>query len=178
MGIFGKIGFILAKPGEFFEDLRWEEQSIKSAFLYVLVLGLFFQAIGVYIDFQFAKRTLLSALIAHAVGYIALILSYFLFAGLLHLLVLLFRGEGTYTNSYQAYAYSATPHLLFGWTLWIALASKIQWIGFVVRLIDVYSLVLLIVALQKSQKLSIGRAMLTGVILAVIMLPLAYFAGM
>lgn len=112
---------ILIHPDKFFEDLK-QENSIGLALLYYTTL----YSISMIFSLLLVGIPLfsLSALMPSTSGYIAIlfiaiyligILASFVVAGFLHVWAIIFGGKGSYTKTYQAYAYSVTPAFVFGW---------------------------------------------------------------
>ncbi len=91
-------------------------------------------------------------------GYGAMLLLSFVFAGLLHGWILLFGGKEKYAKTYQLYIYSSTPGYVFGW---------IPFIGYFAL---IYDLILLIIGTQKVHKISPMKSILMYVIPAVLLI--------
>jgi len=84
----------------------------------------------------------------------------FLYSGLIHALIIAFKGEGTYSSSYNVYAYSMIPYLIL---------SVVPMVGF---LAIIYSIILMIIGLSKVHNLSKGKAALACLLPAVLVIGL------
>lgn len=169
----------MLEPARFFDTLK-KETGVKTAFLYLLILGLWSAVLGLLVNLLFKDYSynlmskFLSKIAISAVplvqqttgqtifwgvlGYGLILVLGFIFAGILHGWILLFGGKEKYAKTYQLYIYSATPGLVLGW---------IPFIGF---LTWIYDLVLLIIGTQKVHKISPMKSILMYVIPAVLLI--------
>ncbi len=164
-----KIKRVLLDPLIFFDSLK-QEIGIKSAFTYLLVLSLFSAVMGLIIgqffqdyyydliakiygfSFPKPKYTSYSLISITFLGYTVRLLGSFIFAGILHVWILIFGGKASYSKTYQVYVYSRTPAFIFGW---IPFFSFFTWI---------YDLILLILGTQKIHNISKTKSILMYVI--------------
>src|SRR3989344_4900264 len=188
MGMFSNVGRVIAEPARFFEHLRWEEQGIKSAFLYILAFGFFFALLRLSIGLMFhaLPDTAFATVAAKMAGFSASYSSYytlalvflvlggyvlsipisFVYGALLHVWILIFGGKGRYAQSYQLYAYASIPSMIFGW------------IPYLLPFAIIYNVILMIVGTHHLHQLSKLRSalifiiplLLIGVIFGIFML--------
>jgi len=169
MNIIDKIVNILTRPFEFFKGLK-KEKGIKEAFIYFAVLSLLFTVLATIFGLlmQTFTTNVVSKLFGFAVpkeelstGWIAFwaVIGYFVglglsfvWAGLLHVWILIFGGKGDYTKTYQLSVYAQTPKFVLGWFPFI---SYVIWI---------YDVILLIIGTEKVHDVSKLRAILMYVI--------------
>jgi len=140
MGVFRKIGAVISRPSEFFEDAISE--NIAPAFSYaaliyaiyfilltpVLLVGaIFIETPAFLIDMGLstAEIALLLVLIL-ILGYLVKLIFTFILAALFHMWCLLWGAIGDYTDSYKAVVYAITPTALLGWTI-VLLPITIIW---------------------------------------------------
>lgn len=91
----------------------------------------------------------------------------FVYTGLYHLFVKLFDGKGSFEDTFKALAYAASP-LLLGFLI------------FFNYLLAIYSVILMVIGIQRLHKLSLGRAVAAvlipiGIIAAVVMAVYFFF---
>jgi hypothetical protein len=161
---------ILLKPSKFFSSLTSFDSYFSLCFFSTVTfwLSLLFQSTITYFRHQlgmgpnpFEKITLISGLIGVLViGIVVpLVLSVMLFisAGLFHLFVMLFRGNGNYKGTFAVLVFSGTPYLF----------SPIPYVGPIVSFIWVSAL--FIIGLKHVHGMSTLKAVLTdlGVVLTV-----------
>jgi len=169
MNIIDKIINVLTRPFEFFKDLK-KEKGIKDAFVYLALLSLIMVVLGTVLGLfmQSFSTDLFSRLIGItlpqqeiSIGWVTFvaIMSYglnlglsFVWAGILHVWILIFGGKADYTKTYQLMVYAKTPKMLFGWFPFI---SSVIWI---------YDLILLIIGTEKVHDISRLRSILMYVI--------------
>ena len=82
----------------------------------------------------------------------------FLWAGILHVWILIFNGKQDYSKTYQLYVYTRTPRFVFGW------------IPFVNFFVGIYSLILLIYGTTEVHKIKFRTSALMYIIPYVICL--------
>lgn len=170
--ILDKIKKILTGPVKFFTRMK-QEKGIEGALIYLLILSLFYIILASVIGsaFQQYSYSIMSKLfdvnlprphytgymlvLLAILGYLLIIASSFIAAGILHAWILIFGGKGSYTKTYQLYVYSRTPHFIFGWIPFVSFAA---WI---------YDLILLIIGTEKIHKINRTRAILMYVIPAI-----------
>ena len=162
--IFYQVKQVLSEPARFFKQLK-TETGIKSAFTYLLMLGLWNSALGLLVTLLFNDysynlifRKVLSTITSPGaflpqpttgetifwgvLGYGLLLGLSFIKVGILHGWICLFGGKEKYAKTYQLYIYSSTPAFVLGW---------IPFIGFFTW---IYDMVLLIIGTQKIHKIS------------------------
>jgi len=89
-------------------------------------------------------------------NYVQLLISTFIFAGIVHLFAILFKGQGKYEDTYKSLVYGSAPILMFGWIPFFAIIPVL------------YSLFIEIKGITKLHNVSMGRAaaiVLTPIIL-------------
>lgn len=164
--IITRIGEVLTQPTKFFKKLK-KEKGIQAALLYFMLLSLVGTILGGIGSFfflsYFPHMTFMqgfSGMPMHSLYFPSfLIVSYvlgialsFLFAGIVHIWLMIFGAKVTYDKTYQVWIYSRTPSLLLGW------------IPFVSILTFIYSLILLIIGTQEVHKFSQTKAILVYVV--------------
>lgn len=92
-------------------------------------------------------------------GFLISLLISFIYSGLVHAIIVAFKGEGTYLGTYRVYAYSMVPFLLL---------NLIPFIGF---LSIIYSFILMIIGVSKLHNISKGKSALAC------LLPLIFIIG-
>ncbi len=147
-----KIKYIFTDPDFFFEKVK-EEKGILNSFLFYLLLLVFFSVLGTFSylllanlagsDLLFLGFLSTGALFFGMVGSIAIS---FIYAGLVFLFAWLFKGKGSYVDTYNVYAYSMTPYVM---------GSVIPFLG---TLLLIYFLILATIGISKVHDLSKGKA--------------------
>ena len=84
----------------------------------------------------------------------------FVYSGLIHALIIAFKGEGTYFSSYNVYTYSMIPYLIL---------SVVPMVGF---LAIIYSIILMIIGISKVHNISKEKAALACLLPAVVVIGL------
>lgn len=168
-GFWDKIKYVFSDPNLFFEKIKLE-QGIKNSILMYAIVGAFFSVIS--FAFTFGMISLMAGgygglglygFFNPALPFVILIIGLamtFLYSGLIHAIMIAFKGEGTYTNSYNVYAYSMIPYLIL---------SVIPMVGF---LAIIYSIVLMIIGISKVHNVSRGKAALACLLPAVLVIGL------
>jgi hypothetical protein len=168
MDLFKRIKKILTQPAKFFTDIR-KEKGLGNAFVYLSILALFAVVLGSIIGY-FMQPFMLSLwtkmlgfelpenimmqysfflfFIFALIGYGVTLLLSFVWAGILHVWILIFGGKGDYIETFKLSVYSRTPSFILGW---------IPFVGYVIW---IWSLVLLIIGTQKMHQISRLRAIL------------------
>lgn len=174
---FLKLKSVLFSPSQFFESVSEEQgflHSIKFLVLTVLLSSVllsisfviallvipsfaFIGALfGVLLPGAFASLLILQALFIFVFFAIfgSLVLPLFLFiaAGILHLFVKLFRGQGNYVETYKVIAYSSAP-MLPG-----IIISFIPIVGSLA--VSIWQIILLVIGISSLHQISKGKAFL------------------
>ncbi|HIH25998.1 YIP1 family protein [Candidatus Woesearchaeota archaeon] len=172
---------VLTKPTQYFKNIQ-KEQGVKNAFIYYAVFSLIFIVVvsivgyfaqGLYLKFysmigldsiaqftknSYATQSMLFIFIMNLIAYPFMLGFSFLWAGILHVWILIFNGKQSYSKTYQLYVYTRTPRFLLGW------------IPFVNFFIGIYSLILLIYGTVEVHKIKFRTSVLMYVIPYVICL--------
>lgn len=153
---------IVLDPVKFFRALK-KEGGIPQAFVfYAMILGVFVVlAFVVSVVQSIVMGTLMGGalLVAMWVGVYAVALGFsFVSAGLLHVWIWLFGGRARFEKTYQLFAYSSTPGLLLGWIPLVGMLGSI------------WNLVLLVIGVQETHKVSFMRALVMFVIIPIVFL--------
>jgi len=169
MHIIDTIAKLFSKPRDFFKGIR-KEKTIKDAFFINLIFGLFYCVILMIFLFLMVsffrmftpagKNTfpMYILFILVAVWFVLVIIFNFIWAGILHVWILIFGGKKGYKQTYQLSIYSSIPTYLLGWFPLIGLFAS------------VYSVYLLIIGTQEVHGISKMKSILMYVI------PIAVFA--
>ena len=180
MGYFQTWKRVMFNPTEFFNELPKTVQLKEPSWFYIKTNAM---VMGVVYFFMILILAFFGALLAAApaqngttdllggfgIGLIILIAviafpfflllglgMLFVFTGILHLIVLLFGGKEGYTETFKALSYAHAP-ILFSWVPIVNWATS------------VYVIVLQVIAINKLQKLSMGKS------IAVVLLPVGVF---
>lgn len=158
--LLGKLKYLFSSPSTFFENIKGESAAIAlgvfaTASLLSNILSIlvsfttpyfgFFGGLGLFSlsrSFSYWGGIWLSPLISTILS----LTIAFIFAGMIHLLVKAFKGEGKTTDTFKVYAYSMIPYFII---------SIIPLIGF---LSIIYSLILMIIGISKVHNISMGKA--------------------
>lgn len=122
MKFIDKVKNIVMRPSEFFEDVRYED-DVMPAFRYVGFFIFIYSivAMALYIHASSLFTINLITIILMSVGvlmyYILYMMGTFAGAGLMHVIIKTFKGNGNYIATYKAISYSLTPYFLFGWII-------------------------------------------------------------
>ncbi|MFH1425162.1 MAG: Yip1 family protein [archaeon] len=147
---FQKIGMLFSKPAEFFQTVQ--EPNIKNSLIMLLIVGAAFAL------FSFGLSLILSSFsggfsLMRGIGSISsiiwsafLIATSFAYAGVSHLIIIIFKGQGNFKDTYNAVAYSLIPAIIF---------SIIPLIGF---FSFIYSIILMVFGFSEYHNLSKGKA--------------------
>ena len=170
----GKIRKILLEPSKFFRGIK-KEKGLNKALTYLGILSLISTVLGVITTFIFQDQvyqfiealfqakiprpelTVQFFIISMVLGYIGAIAGSFIWAGILHVWLLIFGSKENYTKTYQLSVYSGTPGYLFGW------------LPFVNFFVWIYSVAILIVGTEKICGFSRRKSV------AIYLVPLAIF---
>ena len=152
-----KMQYLISNPKLFFDKAK-SEKGIKEALLTFVIV-----AFGVSIlqyGMTFFMRFLLPQSYGYF-GYLGLFGPFFiiggflisiamslLYAGIVHSLVMVFKGQGSYAETYKAYAYGMIPAMIL---------LLIPFIGFFG---GIYSLALIVIGLSRLHNLTIGKAVI------------------
>lgn len=115
-----KIKYLFSKPNLFFEKIK-SEKGIKNSLLMFIVVGLF--GVGVGLVFSFGVEIFSPSIYGggfysffgplFSMGLLLVeILITFLYAGLIYGGVKIFKGEGSYSDSYNVFTYSMVSFLI------------------------------------------------------------------
>jgi len=173
-----KFKLLFSSPSGFFQSFK-EDSIIESMKLYIFVLLIIF-------SIQYGLSLILSSFFRDIFGlsyifgifgigfyisyFIASFIGTFIYAGIAHLTLILFKGEdsiGNYTDTYNVITYSLIPTII--------ILSLIPIIGF---LSFIYSIILITFGLSIYHKISKGKAVVAAlmpIILAVIFIVLLLF---
>ena len=172
MDIFQVIKRVVTEPTAYFRSVGKGKEQLGFAFGYFALLSLLNMLLGLLTSLMFFSaffplmQNMMSllgasfpgiftggALVRNALFSYALGLGFsFVYAGLLHVWILLFGGKQRYGKTYELGAYAGTPALLLGW---------IPFLGFVGQ---IWSLILLIIGTQEVHGISRTKAILMYVI--------------
>lgn len=152
-----KLKYLFSNPKVFFESVK-AEKGIKNALLTFVILS--FSVSVINYGMSFFSRFFLPQRYGY-MGYFGLLGPAFIFgtflfslalsfaySGIIHLIVMAFKGQGTYAETYKAYAYSMIPFMIL---------VLIPFIGF---LSIIYSFVLMIIGIAKLHNISKGKSAL------------------
>ena len=157
-----RLKYLISNPNFFFEKIK-SEQHIGAALLtYIAVAGIVL-AIGIGFAFTFysliysgspfmsylgAGFTIALSIIMFIFGTIIT----FLYSAIIHIIVIGFKGQGGYKDSYNAYTYSMIPTILI---------TAIPFVGFFLLIPSlIYSFILMSIGISKLHKISIGKSIL------------------
>ncbi len=161
--IVAKAKKIILTPSEFFKDAK-KETGFKTSLAFFAILSLFNAILSVVVFFltngnSLTKNGSTNAFFGPSlvIGYLINLAVTFVYAGVLHLWIKLFKGTGKFEKTYQLYIYSQTLKLVIGW---VPIASIFGWF---------YSFYLLIVGTQEFHKIPKKKALLMFLIPAVVL---------
>ncbi len=164
-----KIKYIFSEPMNFFENIK-SEKGIKDSFIMFAIVTFSVAIIqfGTYfLMTRFFHASYLGLGILGligpafiAIGFALSLAMSFVYSGIVHLIVMAFKGSGSYSETYKAYAYSMVPALI------IAIIPLIGFFGFI------YSLVLMVIGVAKLQKISFGKSAIA------VLAPIALILGL
>jgi hypothetical protein len=169
-----KVKKVILSPSEFFEEIK-AEKGISEAFKYLAILSLvnlvvdivsfilsipYISPLGNLSSFLPLRGVLSIALgiVIPVVMYISGLILSFIGVGFIHLFVKLFKGKGTYSDTYKALIYASTPSLLFGW---------VPWVGVIFGL---YSFYLSLKGISKLHEVSMLRAFIMLITPAIVVI--------
>lgn len=179
-----RLGAMVISPRETLEQLS-KERALRDAFIVVLLAGAF---AGILLG-MLLPRMMPPELIPlipldftglFILGLTSTLLSWVIYAGILHLVAKLIGGKGEYSMLLQLTGYAYVPYLLIyplslvTWFISPLLSSLIDLIGFV------WYCVLTIFAISIAERFSILRAAITvvGSVVAIIVLAVVVIALM
>jgi hypothetical protein len=179
---FDDIKYLFTDTTKFFKDVK--KESFKRSFLIYLTFGIIINAMA---SVMYTKDFNLEFFFYPAIFIGVLILSiasFFVVGGMIHLFVLLFKGEGDYFQTLKASAYGAIPSLIVsipiqGFLL-IFTSDMAAIATLIVTLpVTIYAIYLNVVGLSIFHKISKAKAFLSGFIpFAIIMTIFVFFAIM
>ena len=186
MDIFQVIKRVVTEPTAYFRSVGKGKEQLGFAFGYFALLSLVSTLLGLLASLTFFSAFFpliqnMIPLLGAGAGFSGMftggalvrnaLFSYafglglsFLWAGLLHVWILLFGGKRSYAKTYELGAYAGTPALLLGW---------IPFLGFVGQ---IWSLILLIIGTQEVHGISRTKAILMYVLPLAVLFVLALFA--
>jgi hypothetical protein len=177
MSLVEKIKKVILNPSEFFEKIKGE-RGVRNAFIFFAVISLISLIVNT-LNFYF-KVPLFSAgivkiipefsltfsLIVAVVLYVFSLVLSFLGSAIMHIFVKLFKGKGSYSETYKSIIYGSTPLILFSWISLSAIYS-LYVAGILSIIFILYSLYLGITGISKLHETSFKRGIaifLTAVI--------------
>lgn len=171
-GMWDKIKYLVSNPNLFFEKVKRETGIATSLVTYVIV-ATFFTVIRYY-AFTFGQNDTLTKTLSSFIGssgwvnfllsslpFLLLGLSIvgtFFYSGVIQLILMAFKSEGTYKDTYNVYAYSMLPSLVL---------SGIPFAGL---LSTVYSYILLVKGISLVHQVSKGKAVLACLLPIIILI--------
>jgi len=178
LGVFGKIGKAIAHPVDLFNRTKGEGiwQAIKYLWIISLVpfivgtIGIFFALtfltglLSSYGSLQvpyLVSQPLWMALIFFGWTFFGALILNLMFSGFLHLFILLFKGRGSYSDTFRANVYSSTPQIIF----------------FFIPLVGVWSFILNLVGQSINHQISKGRVFLAMLTAMVVFVGIVAFLG-
>jgi hypothetical protein len=151
-----KIQYLFSDSNLFFENLRYEN-GIKNAVIMYCIVGLFVSAASFLFSFTLGRmaggmsgifKLSYGFMFFPIFGFVFGLIMTFVYSGLVHMLVIAFKGQGTFADTYKAYAYSMIPS---------SILSIIPFIGF---FSIIYSYFLMIIGVSKLHNISKGYSAL------------------
>ncbi len=163
-----KLKYLFSNPNLFFEKIK-HEKGMKNSFFMLLIIALFIVIFGIGMIFttRFGRYgTIPIFSYFNFLGYVPIIVAILLFivsplyVGIIHAIVVAFKGSGKYAETYKAYAYSIMPAILLSLIPFAGLASII------------YSYILMTIGISKLHNIGKGKAVLA------ILMPVILIAGL
>lgn len=161
------IKYIFSDPNLFFERVK-SEDGIQNSLLMYAIVGAFFSVISY--AFSFGMIGMMSGAYGRSLGFLYSALPFvmfgvgiimtFVYSGLIHVIMIAFKSEGSYKDSYNANAYSMIPYLIL---------SVVPIVGY---FSIIYSFFLMIIGISKVHNVSIGKAALACLLPAVLLISL------
>ncbi|MBI2652795.1 YIP1 family protein [Candidatus Woesearchaeota archaeon] len=164
-----KLKYLFSNPKLFFDNIK-EEKEIYHSVIALLVVYLAVAAAQYGLSFMLLRAVagpfrymamgffgLLGPFMLILMPIIALLLGG-LYAALVHLVVIIFSGQGRYTETFKAYAYSFIPAAMFG------LIPVAGFLGYL------YALVLMTIGISRQHNITYGKsaiAVLTPIFLII-----------
>jgi hypothetical protein len=160
-GVFWKIGKSIVSPRELFKSVKYEGMWPPLKYYLILLLipfiattigTLFFigaftnllEILNISIPHTGALLTTISILVFAALIFIAIPILTFIAAGIFHLILKLYGGDGSFTDTFGIIVYSSTPSVLFGF----------------IPIIPIWSIILNIIGTSENHSISKLRAIL------------------
>lgn len=158
---------VISNPNAFFDNLM--EDGVKSCYLYFVVISIASALLSFVSSFVIPGNILAnslyvfplirsvmffgSGLIFWVIGLAAV----FVFAGFLHLILMLFGSRVPYSKTMQTFVYSSTPLYVIGWIPYVGTIAGIIW-----------SIVLVVLALPKTHGISITRSIFATLVYLIV----------
>lgn len=171
---------VLTHPSEFYKK-ESKKEGLKAAFIYYLLLTLFsiiLSIVFVYLIYpllfqiapqafpQVEQQVTISQVLVYLIGsFVVAQIAGFVYAGILHLWIRLFKGKKAYAVTYKMYVYSRTPVVLFGWLPYL---SPVAW---------VYSVYLMIVGTECLFGFSKRKAFIVYALPLALLVLIAIYSG-
>jgi hypothetical protein len=150
LGFFERLPYIIAHPKLFFQNVR--DRGIGKS-LGLLTFSIAIMAVLSFFIGMFFSMILRTGwfLGGYGAGYgigigIFSLIGIFIYSGLTHAFVKMFRGTGSYVDTFNALAYSSAPSML------------VSWIPFIGGICGIYSIFLSVFGLSEYHELSKGKA--------------------
>jgi hypothetical protein len=179
---FDDIKYLFTNTTKFFNDVK--KESFKRSFLIYFTFGIIINAMA---SVMYTKDFNLEFFYYPAIFLGTLILSvasFFVVGGIIHLFILMFKGEGDYFQTLKASAYGAIPSMIIsipvqGFLL-VFTSDMVAIATLVITLpVTIYAIYLNVVGLSIFHKISKAKAFLSGFIpIAIIMTIVMIFAIM
>ena len=163
-GFWDKLKYLFSNPNLFFEKIKGEK-GITNALLAFLIIVLSADVVGYGMAYSiglmmpygnffygFPSSYLfgfygLSYFLA-IFGFLLSLLISIIYSGIIHAIVIAFKGEGTFSDTYKVYAYSVIPFQILSLIPIIGLFSII------------YSFILMVIGVSKLHNISKGKSAL------------------
>ncbi len=180
--ILKKIKLVLIHPHIFFKNIK-KEKGIKSVLIYYLVILFTIFAIQtIFLIFHSGSLNLKTdspfpsltgqfinvSFFSIIVSFFSFLLLSFVAAGILHIWIKLWKGEGNYSKTYQLYTYARTPNLLLQ-----LVPLSFPFLGIVVWF---YSLIIFVIGAQEIYGYSRKKSLLVLAIPAVLIAIFRYLS--
>jgi hypothetical protein len=148
-----KLKYLLTSPKTLFQKVKDEGiehalimYAIAAAFVMVVSMG---SSLFSHSDMDSSILFRVSSAAFAPFGFVAGIISTFVYSGIIHLVIIMFKGNGKYAGTYKAYTYSIIPFLIF---------SLVPIIG---GLSIFYSAIIMVMGLSMLHNISIVKALIS-----------------
>jgi hypothetical protein len=147
-----KIKYLIVNPTKFFEIVKNEPMWISFVSLLVVSIGTSLITVLFFFALSRVSLAFMSFSFMGIISSAIVLIGSFIYAGVSQLIIMMFKGEKGYAETYKVIAYSSIPAILLGI---IPFFGFISWI---------YSIVLMVFGFSNNHNISKGKSVVAAIV--------------